>query len=75
MYDPSFRLKERGLHSRADFQYLDQEVETNSGSLGYTLSGLEPGTVYSFQVVTVTPSGRSEPSPNSFPVTTHPASK
>ena len=51
----------------ADFNYLEQEIHTNSSTKSYTVEHLQPYTVYSFQVAAVNHVGRSRPSKNSYP--------
>ena len=51
----------------ADFNYLEQEIHTNSSTKLYTVEHLQPYTVYSFQVAAVNHVGRSRPSKNSYP--------
>ena len=50
-----------------EFNYLEQEVHTNSSTMSYTVEYLQPYTVYSFQVAAVNHVGRSRPSKNSYP--------
>ena len=53
-----------------EFNYLEQEIHTNSSTASYTVEHLQPYTVYSFQVSALNHVGRSRPSKNSYPAIT-----
>ena len=61
----SWRLVEED--DDTDFNYLEQEIHTNSSTTSYTIEHLQPYTVYSFQVSAVNHVGRSRTSKNSYP--------
>ncbi|XP_059092018.1 tyrosine-protein phosphatase 99A-like [Tigriopus californicus] len=52
------------------FQYLEQELHTNSTETRYTVNNLQPYTVYSFRVSAMNIVGRSKPGKNSYPTVT-----
>ena len=55
----------------SEFRYLEQEVYTNSSrSTKYTVTQLQPFTVYSFTIAAINHVGRSRPSKNSYPAIT-----
>ena len=55
---------------KTDFQYLEQEVYTNSSTTSFELTQLQPYTVYSFKISAINSVGRSKPSRNSYPAIT-----
>ena len=59
----------KGVNEDEDkaFNYLEQEIHTNSSTTSYTIEHLQPYTVYSFQVSAVNHVGRSRPGKNSYP--------
>ena len=55
----------------SQFRYLEQEVYTNSSRVTkYTVTQLQPFTVYSFHIAAINHVGRSRPSKNSYPAIT-----
>ena len=55
----------------SQFRYLEQEVYTNSSrATKYTVTQLQPFTVYSFHIAAINHVGRSRPSKNSYPAIT-----
>lgn len=69
-HDISSRWRPVKADDEADFEYLDQEIWTNSSLTKFTVSQLNPFTVYSFTVAAVNSVGRSKPSKNSYPSVT-----
>ena len=55
---------------KTDFQYLEQEVFTNSSTTSHEVALLQPYTVYSFKISAVNSVGKSKPSRNSYPAIT-----
>ena len=53
-----------------EFNYLEQELLTNSSKSRYQVKNLQPYTVYSFTIAAVNAVGRSKPSKNSYPAVT-----
>ena len=65
-----YRWRPVQADEKTDFQYLDQEVYTNSSTTSHDLTMLQPYTVYSFKISALNSVGRSKPSRNSYPAIT-----
>ena len=70
---PLIKIRWRNVKDddESQFRYLEQEVYTNSSrATKYTVTQLQPFTVYSFHIAAINHVGRSRPSKNSYPAIT-----
>ena len=59
-----------GAEDGTEFNFLEQETVTNTSSTRFTVTNLQPYTVYTFRVRAINTVGRSETGKQSYPAVT-----